>query len=217
MFLSRVTLDLTKLTPAMWQKWQVAQPYASHQWLWQLFTEQNERQFLFRHEPTAQGDSFYLLSEEVPIAERSLFSISSKPFTPQLAQGMTLAFSLRANPVVTRNGKRSDVLMDAKYQAKLQGTDPSEFPDRQEKAAFAWLKAQGERGGFTVEAQDVQISGQQRQRFARKTGEHPITFTTVDFAGSLEVTNSQLFMQTLKKGLGKSKAMGCGLLLIRRG
>lgn len=217
MFLSRVTLDLTKLTPAMWQKWQVAQPYASHQWLWQLFTEQNERQFLFRHEPTAQGDSFYLLSEEVPIAERSLFSISSKPFTPQLAQGMTLAFSLRANPVVTRNGKRSDVLMDAKYQAKLQGTDPSEFPDRQEKAAFAWLKAQGERGGFTVEAQDVQISGQQRQRFARKTGEHPITFTTVDFTGSLEVTNSQLFMQTLKKGLGKSKAMGCGLLLIRRG
>lgn len=217
MFLSRVTLDLTKLTPAMWQKWKVAQPYASHQWLWQLFTEQNERQFLFRHEPTAQGDSFYLLSEEVPIAERSLFSISSKPFTPQLAQGMTLAFSLRANPVVTRNGKRSDVLMDAKYQAKLQGTDPSEFPDRQEKAAFAWLKAQGERGGFTVEAQDVQISGQQRQRFARKTGEHPITFTTVDFAGSLEVTNSQLFMQTLKKGLGKSKAMGCGLLLIRRG
>lgn len=217
MFLSRVTLDLTKLTPAMWQKWQVAQPYASHQWLWQLFTEQNERQFLFRHEPTAQGDSFYLLSEEVPIAERSLFSISSKPFTPQLVQGMTLAFSLRANPVVTRNGKRSDVLMDAKYQAKLQGTDPSEFPDRQQKAAFAWLKAQGERGGFTVEAQDVQISGQRRQRFARKTGEHPITFTTVDFAGSLKVTNSQLFMQTLKKGLGKSKAMGCGLLLIRRG
>lgn len=217
MFLSRVTLDLTKLTPDMWQKWQAVQPYASHQWLWQLFTEQNERQFLFRHEPTAQGDSFYLLSEQAPAADRSLFSIISKPFTPQLAEGMTLAFSLRANPVVTRNGKRSDVLMDAKYQAKLQGADASEFPERQEKAAFAWLKAQGERGGFAVEPQDVQVAGQQRQRFTRKTGEQPITFTTVDFAGSLTVTNTPLFMQTLKNGLGKSKAMGCGLLLIRRG
>ncbi len=37
MFLSRVTLDLGKLTPEMMQKWQSASPYASHQWLWQLF------------------------------------------------------------------------------------------------------------------------------------------------------------------------------------
>ncbi|WP_034457470.1 type I-E CRISPR-associated protein Cas6/Cse3/CasE [Buttiauxella noackiae] len=216
MFLSRVSLDLTKLTPAMWQKWQVAQPYASHQWLWQLFTQQDERGFLFRHEATPQGASFYLLSDVAPFAEDSLFSISSKPFDPQLAEGMELTFALRANPVVTRNGKRSDVLMDAKYQAKLQGAAPDEIAELQEKAAFTWLKAQGERGGFVVEAQEIQIVGQQRQRFVRKSGEHPITFTTVDFAGSLTVTNPPLFMQTLKNGLGKSKALGCGLMLIRR-
>ncbi|WMY75235.1 type I-E CRISPR-associated protein Cas6/Cse3/CasE [Buttiauxella selenatireducens] len=217
MFLSRVSLDLTRMPSGMWQKWQSAHSYASHQWLWQLFADQSERKFLFRHESTPQGAHFYLLSEVAPVAEDSLFSISSKPFMPQLVDGMTLTFALRANPVVTRNGKRSDVLMDAKYQAKLQGTDPSEFAARQNEAAFAWLKAQGERGGFAVEPQDVQVVGQQRQRFTRKSGERPITFTTVDFAGCLKVTDAPLFMQTLRNGLGKSKAMGCGLMLIRRG
>lgn len=217
MFLSRVSLDLTKLPSAMMHKWQVSRLYASHQWLWQLFTQQNERPFLFRHESTPQGERFYLLSDVAPVTEDALFSISTKPFTPQLVDGMTLVFALRANPVVTRNGKRSDVLMDAKYQAKLQGVDPGEFAARQREAAIVWLKAQGERWGFAIDPLEVNVVGQQRQCFARKSGERPITFTTVDFAGNLTVTNASLFMQTLKNGLGKSKAMGCGLMLIRRG
>jgi len=217
MFLSRVSLDLTKLPSAMMQKWQVSRPYASHQWLWQLFTQQNERKFLFRHESTPQGERFYLLSDVAPVTEDALFSVSTKPFIPQLVEGMTLAFALRANPVVTRNGKRSDVLMDAKYQARLQGIDPGEFAGRQIEAAIAWLKAQGKRGGFAIEPLDVNVVGQQRQCFTRKSGERPVTFTTVDFAGNLTVTNASLFMRTLINGLGKSKAMGCGLMLIRRG
>lgn len=215
MFLSRVTLDLARLTPAMWQKWQAAQPYASHQWLWQLFAQQEERKFLFRHESTPQGACFYLLSDVAPVAEHNLFSIESKPFSPQLTQGMTLTFALRANPVVTRNGKRSDVLMDAKYQAKRQGIDPCEYGAWQITAAQNWLKNQGERGGFAI--QSLEVVSNEQHRIVRREGEHPIIFTSVDYAGSLTVTDATRFVHTLGSGLGKSKALGCGLMLIRRG
>lgn len=46
MFLSRVTLDLTRLPPAMLDKWlSTQQAYAGHQWLWQLFPDEPEGVF----------------------------------------------------------------------------------------------------------------------------------------------------------------------------
>ncbi|MBV7404214.1 type I-E CRISPR-associated protein Cas6/Cse3/CasE [Enterobacter sp. ENT03] len=217
MFLSRVTLDLNKLTPTMHQKWLEAQPYASHQWLWQLFPGQQARTFLFRHEPFRAGACFYLLSEGIPQAEHAFLTVETKPFAPQLCAGMTLHFALRANPVITRQGKRSDVLMDAKYQAKLQGVDPAEYWSRQVAAAKHWLKMQGEAKGFTVNQDDLDVIGQQQQRFVRKSGQAAVTFTSVDFAGRLLVTDATQFLETLRSGIGKSKGLGCGLMLIRRG
>lgn len=57
----------------------------------------------------------------------------------------------------------------------------------------------------------------QSQRLSRRNGEKPITFSTVDYAGYLTVTEPVLFLQALRSGLGKSKALGCGLLMIKRG
>lgn len=50
MYLSRIQLRFNNLRPEMLAKWNSARPYASHQWLWQLFPEQELRQFLFREE-----------------------------------------------------------------------------------------------------------------------------------------------------------------------
>lgn len=216
MFFSRITLNLTTLTPSMWQKWYSAQPYASHQWLWQLFSQQEKRSFLFRHESGRVGERFYLLSEVPPLTDNSLFDIESKRFSPQLTEGMNLTFSLRANPVVTRSGKRSDVMMNAKYLAKQQGCDAGVYQARQMTAAKEWLIQQGEKGGFFTDSANIEVHGSQRHRVVRRNGERPLSFTSVDFAGSLMVTDVSLFMHTLSKGLGKSKALGCGLMLIRR-
>jgi len=52
----------------------------------------------------------------------------------------------------------------------------------------------------------------------QKLAPKPATFptSTVDFQGILTVTDPELFRKALYEGLGKSKAFGCGLMLVRR-
>lgn len=147
MYLSRIQLRFNNLRPEMLEKWNSARPYASHQWLWQLFPEQESRQFLFREE--AQG-GFFMLSAIPPLAQHPLFLVETKPFNPQLTNGVVLDFQLRANPVITRNGKRSDVMMDAKYQAKAKGIVQEGWWELQQQSAQIWLEKQGQQHGFRL-------------------------------------------------------------------
>lgn len=232
MYLSRIKLQFNKLLPGMLEKWHSATPYAAHQWLWQLFPEQSTRPFLFRLDAHGQ---FFMLSTTPPVEQHALFKVDTKSFNPQLAPGMILDFQLRANPVVTRNKKRSDVMMDAKYHAKVQGIPQQQWWALQQQAAARWLETQGERHGFCLMAPEPDalalwagealseppaetacVKTCQQHSFIRRNQDAPITFSSVDFAGTLRVTDVSLFEQALAGGLGKSKALGCGLLMVKR-
>jgi len=41
-------------------------------------------------------------------------------------------------------------------------------------------------------------------------------FSSVDFTGELQITDMSKFKEALFTGIGRSKAFGCGLLLVRR-
>jgi CRISPR system Cascade subunit CasE len=234
MYLSRTQLQISKLTPEMLEKWNSATSYASHQWLWQLFPEQDTRQFLFRQELNGR---FFILSARPPSTRHSLFIVETKAFRPQIEKGMMLDFQLRANPVVTRNKKRSDVMMDAKYQAKANGVPPEQWWERQQESAQAWLEKQGNMHGFrllnptfddfshwagpeyadsNIASRSACIGAYQQHRIARRSEENPIVFSSVDYAGGLCVTDVSLFEQALFQGLGKCKGLGCGLLMVKR-
>ncbi|GLR08697.1 type I-E CRISPR-associated protein Cas6/Cse3/CasE [Mixta theicola] len=232
MYLSRIQLLFNQLTPDMLKKWDSAAPYASHQWLWQLFPDRETRQFLFRQDDRG---CFFMLSAIPPLAQHALFRIETKPFQPQLTEGVLLDFQLRANAVVTRNNKRSDVMMDAKYQAKTQGVPQEQWWELQQQAAQAWLQKQGEKHGFRLVEPEIDdfalwagdddgenltrvtcVKTYQQHRFLRKPHENPVVFSSVDFEGTLCITEPALFEQALFSGLGKSKALGCGMLMIKR-
>lgn len=232
MYLSRIHLRFNNLQPEMLKKWELAKPYASHQWLWQLFSGQSSRQFLFRQE--ARG-GFYVLSATPPLPEHPLFLVETKTFNPKLTNGLLLDFQLRANPVITRDGKRSDVMMNAKYQAKASGVPKEQWWGLQQQAAQAWLERQGQQHGFRLlepecddfslwadedaseaETRSECVLAYQQHRFVRKSQENPIAFSSVDFAGTLCITDSSQFEQALFSGLGKSKALGCGMLMVKR-
>lgn len=232
MYLSRIQLRFANLQPDMLKKWESAMPYASHQWLWQLFPAQEIRNFLFRQE--AHG-GYFVLSATPPLAQHALFTIETKPFSPQLANGLELDFQLRANPVITRNGKRCDVMMNAKHLAKSNGVPQKQWWSLQQQAAQAWLETQGERHGFRVLRPEIDdlaewagetfvdahrqsgcVKAYEQQRFVRKSQEAPVAFSTVDFAGTLCVTDARAFEKVLFAGLGKSKALGCGLMMVKR-
>ncbi|MDR2218417.1 MAG: type I-E CRISPR-associated protein Cas6/Cse3/CasE [Yokenella regensburgei] len=230
MFLSRIQLRLHHLRPEMLEKWHTTAPYASHQWLWQLFPEQDSRQFLFRQEAHGQ---FFVLSSVPPSAAHSLFQVETRPFQPQLTAGMRLDFQLRANPVITRNGKRCDVMMNAKHQAREAGVDKGQWRQQQYAAAQAWLEKQGEQHGFRLaepkaddfalwagetqtQESSLCVKSWQQHRVMRKSGEPPMIYSSVDYQGTLHIVDVAKFTQALFLGIGKSKALGCGMLMVKR-
>ena len=219
MYFSRVTLKLNRLPYVMQQKMQNSGLYAIHQWLWQLFPNQEKRCFLFREERIGKGYQYYLLSEIAPLTNHELFLVETKPYQPKLTVGMKLIFSLRANPVVFKNGKRSDVMMNAKYLAKQQGLD-NEIKIRQNEAAINWLIKQSETRGFSLSTTDGQqldctVINYTQEQFIKKSNLKPITYSSVDYQGVLTVTDVDLFLNTIYQGVGKSKGFGCGLFLVK--
>ena len=139
---------------------------------------------------------------------------------------MELEFSLRANPVVTRDGKRHDVLMDVKFQAKGSEVAGAELEQKRQDAARNWLIAQGTKHGFELIQEEslmtdepfyqLDINGYQQNVLKGPNHEKPVLYSTVDFSGVLRITDIALFREALKKGFGKSKAFGCGLLLLKK-
>lgn len=222
MYLSRIQIRLNQLPSVMMEKEQYAGAYAWHQWLWQLFPSRDER-FLFRREQQSAGDILYLLSNQLPDHQHNLFVVESKVFRPQLMEGMVLQYALRANPVVTRNGKRFDVMMDVKYQAKHNSQEsfnpePGAIRHKQEEAARAWLNQQSDKAGFRLDgAEGCQIINYQQHRLVKKDSQSPIQFSSVDYAGRLIVTQPEHFLMALRQGFGKCKGLGCGLMLIKKG
>lgn len=208
----------------------------AHRLLWTLFADDPDRRrdFLWREERPGRGTSgrggFLVLSEREPVDAHGLFDMDPpKAWAPVLAEGDRLAFSLRANPVVTRKdgdgrAKRHDVVMDrlravaADQRAELRDTAMRE-------AGRAWLDRQAGEHGFAVLVEEVgeteekspllRIDGYEQLRIARR-GEMPARLSVLEFDGVLEVADSDRFLAALHHGFGKAKAWGCGLMLIRR-
>ena len=88
-----------------------------------------------------------------------------------------------------------------------------------ESALGNWWKRQGERCGFNLIVDDSGLSKLQSSAYqwhalaekGKKAG-----FSSVDFTGELQITDIEKFKTTLFNGLGRSKAFGCGLLMVRR-
>jgi CRISPR system Cascade subunit CasE len=87
-----------------------------------------------------------------------------------------------------------------------------------EPVPAAWLKRQGGKAGFTVEAAVVLGYRQLRLRRDGASGRrgNDLRFSTVDLEGALTVTEPSVFLAAIRQGFGKAKAFGCGLMLIRR-
>ncbi|EJG0601516.1 type I-E CRISPR-associated protein Cas6/Cse3/CasE [Cronobacter sakazakii] len=213
MYLSKITLSTARLTPERLMEMMARGEYVMHQWLWELFPGVAQRQYLYRRETLQNGFCFYLLSASAPERTHPLFEIQMRPFAPAPDEGTTLRFSLRANPVVTRNGKRHDVLMNAKREWQLNQKQGALWT-MQEQAALAWLDAQGEKSGFRLS--QACVAAYRQQQVVKKRGEL-IQFSTVDYEGALIVTDPARFIARLHEGFGKCRAFGCGLMLIKPG
>jgi len=211
-----------------------------HRLVWSLFADDRKaaRDFLFRREDRGAPASrarFLVLSRRPPSAGTALFEVETKAFAPALATGDRLGFSLLANPAVThwreidgrKVRRRDDVVMHA-----LSGVPKDERaarrPELIDAAGRAWLAGQGARAGFALDdGETLKIDGydqfdirrrkeEVRADIARGKKGRPISVSVVSFDGFLIVENPALFLQRIAEGFGRSRAFGCGLMLIRR-
>ncbi|ATJ84513.1 type I-E CRISPR-associated protein Cas6/Cse3/CasE [Halomonas beimenensis] len=229
MYLSRVRVDLNGLSRGALFEIMGGGAYAAHQLLWRLFPEhQGQRPFLFRQEmdePEEGGAPrglplFYVLSDREPVPIPGLLEAQCKPFSPTLEAGERLAFRLRANPTVAKSvagkrGQRADVLMAAKYpfEAGKERTSQACI-EAMDDAARQWLAERAESWGFRLPVEPE--VGAYRQHALPKDKGRPIRFSSVDYEGLLEVADPGRLIETLAQGIGRAKAFGCGLMLIRR-
>ncbi len=200
--------------------------FREHQMIWDLFDNQPDtrRDFLYRREDTpGQLPFYYLLSRRQPLCREGT-RIDTKPYQPLIREGDHLAFILRANAVITRKvddhskRRRRFGIVDAKvaeYKAKY--TDRKDWPPPaviHQEAAEQWMNRQAGQHGFRLDA--LQVSNHQYHKI-RKPGDGNLRqFTSLDMDGLLTVEDPVLLENALLNGLGRSKAFGCGLLLVRR-
>lgn len=115
----------------------------------------------------------------------------TRSYTPHFVRGQRLAFRLRANPTVKRNGKRLGLYTD----------------DEQ----LAWLGRKGVAGGFQVD-QVVALTEDRAQRSGHRAG--TVEHLAVRFEGLLQVVDPLRFADTVAGGIGSAKGFGFGLLSI---
>ncbi|EBJ3540470.1 type I-E CRISPR-associated protein Cas6/Cse3/CasE, partial [Salmonella enterica subsp. arizonae] len=106
------------------------------------------------------------------------------------------------------------LLMEAKRQVKTQ-PDSRDIWTYQQQAALEWLSRQGEQNGFSL--REASVDAYRQQQIRREKSRQMIQFSSVDYAGVLVVNNPVLFLQRLVQGYGKSRAFGCGMMLIKPG
>lgn len=219
MYLSRMSLAPNAgRQPEFWKLFD--HPYAVHQAVWRVFSDSQDRRrdFLYRVETRAGRPVVYTLSPRQPVDTTSLWRIGSEPFSPKLEPGDLLEFTLRANPVVTRNGKRHDVVMDAKAALTDQGLAPEDRPSQAElvqEHGGVWLERRAGKHGFSVVGETLRADGHQVHRFEKRSGRR-VHIATCDFRGLLRVEDPGRLIESIRSGIGPAKGFGCGLLLVRR-
>lgn len=226
MYFSKVSLQQYDLDAQQLATQVCRDSYRSHQILWRLFgtPEQKTREFLFRQDDSQSWPTYFVLSQRPPDDSIALWNVQSKQYAPQLQHGQSLAFSLRANAIVSRKndaGKsvRHDVVMDLKKRSGYQKQPANERPPMgwlAQTAGIEWLQRRSEANGFEIEADQVRVDGYRRHRSYQARTKTPIEFSSLDFDGILNITDPERFQNALFNGIGPAKGFGCGLLLVRR-
>jgi CRISPR system Cascade subunit CasE len=162
--------------------------------------------------------------------ERLAFFLRANPTTSQATQALNKHGK-------RKGGTRHDVIMQALHEIPgrvstgaplrpgegrahtretLLGRLPSGHDTDMRRPVHDWLSSQGAVAGFTVER--LRIDAYRRVRLPRsgQHAGHALVFGQADMEGELTVTDPAAFALRLKAGFGRSKAFGCGLMLLAR-
>ncbi len=159
--------------------------------------------------------------------------LDSKPMPAQWRAGLQLGFETRIRPIVrllqdtsrapsqvtpkfadgsVRAGKECDAFL---WQA-IQHPDRHGMQRSREEVYREWLADQlTRRGGATLELERTKLVSFQRTQTVRKLRARPSEGPDAVMRGVLTVTDSHAFNALLAQGIGRHRAYGYGMLLLR--
>ena len=194
--------------------------YHEHTLIWQLFSKDPDktRPFIYRNVSRVGATAEFLVLSSEAITEHPIFLSQSKTFQPHLKKGQLLQFELRANPVVVKadqkdKKKNHDVIYNAIKSAKDKKEGFSKSKIIQEKG-LEWLSGRAPNKGFSIETDSTMVMSYNPIKTGKKN-RTSIRLSMVDYKGILTVEDPDLFIDSIGKGIGKARAFGCGLILIK--
>lgn len=220
MFLHRIHLDLR----CREARRDLSDPYQLHSTLCRAFCEPDRKcpdgEFLWRLEPETDpagcprilvqsrtmprwagiGVQGWLANADPAIDLKERLKLDS------IKIGQRFRFRLRANPCVSRKGKRQGLLRLLEQEGWVER--------KAREYGFSLRRVSGfDLSELEAERSDVRVSQEQMLRGSQRSG-HGIRIFSVLYDGILTVTDSNKFNSALETGIGHGKVMGLGLLSV---
>jgi CRISPR system Cascade subunit CasE len=193
---------------------EIADPYQMHRSVMRAFPEDltaDSERVLFRSE-TPTGGPPVLLVQSLTVPDWGWLATDDgargylveteepnpwvKEFSLDLHAGQLLAFRLRANPTVKRNGKRLGLY--------------------REEEQLGWAARKAERGGFRLLSARTSSEEVLDCVVHRPSRDENLQLLCVQFDGLLEVRDPVRLRRAVEMGIGSGKGFGFGLLSLAR-
>ena len=212
--------------------------YAAHAWLSATLGDRAPRPFRLlenrnglrmlgyaSHPIEELSDHAQLFAEPNALAVCQWAEAASKAMPDHWQSGQRLGFEARACPI-SRAERERDVYLIAISRAEVDGTEAPSRP----QVYVEWLRRQLAKDGAAQLAKDgtadspaqaIDLIGFQRvrsRRIDRASGSHkPRSIERPDalFSGELTIDDSGAFARLLARGIGRHRAFGFGMLLLR--
>lgn len=202
--------------------------YALHALLAAAFGEQSPKPFRYLgarqgllaysdQPPAALHDNAALATPDVARA-LGLDSLAVRPFPTSWTSGQTLSFEVRVRPVLrAKDGRERDVFLHA-----IEAEPSSEQPVSRESIYAEWLRKQfAEQGAAQI--LQVGLDAFRLSRVVRRGGadnsgrrqSRPVSGPDAVFKGQLCVGDGDAFTRLLQRGIGRHRAFGFGMLLLK--
>jgi len=209
------------------RKQAIMDSYDWHQKLWECFPREpdTKRDFLTRVDQMYGAFRLWILARRKPVRPDWCpdEGFALKEIAPSFLSHRFYAFDLKANPVKTQVQRGTNGLPLVRPDGKRKSGKRVPIVSKDELRA--WLARKGEArrrdqntgnnipGGFRiVEGKPLEISPMVESYF-RKKGQAAY-HSSVQFRGTLEVTDPERFIETYQAGIGCAKSFGFGLLLL---
>ena len=172
--------------------------------LWRVDSKDKSRYLLLISDK--EPDKEYLANHLGDQTEESVETKEYDKVFEKISEGMSFKFKIDANPTACSTDEsgiqRRVPLLPASEKRDKDGIYSQE----------SWFNDKAAKSGFSVDS--LSGRGNVKVVFQKGPSKNKVTFLKTTFEGTLTVVNKDKFIETLKAGIGREKAYGCGMLSI---